>query len=127
MTADEKRRRKPRKRNSGDDRETEQEFYAEEYSSREREALKAALAVGLYDEIAMLRVIMRRVLALGEGVEDLEKARRLLATMSAASACLAGMIKTQKSLGGDEDQLGRALSETIDVLLEELNGDGDAT
>lgn len=127
MTADEKRRRKPRKRGGGDDRETEQGFYAEEYSSREREALEAALAVGLYDEIAMLRVIMRRVLALGEGVEDLEKARRLLATMSAASARLAGMIKTQKELGGDDDQLGRALSETIDALLEELKGDGDAT
>lgn len=127
MTPGDKKRRKPRRGGAGGGAEPEEGFYAEEYSPKERETLEAALAVGLHDEIVMLRVVMRRVLALGEGVEDLDRAVRLLATMSAAAARLAGMIRTQKALGGDDDQLGRVLSETIEALTEELRGDGDET
>ena len=82
--------------------------------------LEAMLGEGLQDEIAMLRVVTRRVLKLSRGVESLDEAITVLGTLGIASTRLAGLLKTQKVLGGEKtDEVTAALNQALsDVIIE---------
>jgi hypothetical protein len=96
------------------------------YSRRFKEAEKRDLAAhtgGLEDEIAMLRVSIRRLLewtpARGERVELAEAVARLNA-LGQAAARLAGLLRTQKRLAEGAGEVSSALSQALDEVMKEL-------
>ena len=57
-------------------------FYSRLFSNQEHLDIETLNQDGLDSEIAMLRIVTRRVLDLSSGVEDLETAFKLLALLS---------------------------------------------
>ena len=96
-------------------------FYSRRFSSLELRDLDTALADGLDDEIALLRVTIRRVfdLATDEG-EDSETWFKALSTLGMASTRLAGLLRTQKIIQGDTSSVASALSQALGEVCDEL-------
>jgi len=94
-------------------------FYADKFMNREIDDLDEFVLEGLKEEIAVMRVFMRRVIDLAKGEKDLDKAIGNLGALGLASTRLAGMLKTQKLLGGDGDRIAEALSNALDEVLED--------
>lgn len=91
-------------------------YYSRRLSELDSSDLDSAMQAGLADEIAMLRVTMRKVFegAIdlgGEGETALERWASLLGLLSSASAKLAAMLRTQKLIMGTDQQ-----SETLNAL-----------
>lgn len=101
-------------------------FYADRLSPDERLQLEAGLARTLESEIVMLRILMRRVLGLSAGVDEPDQALRLLQAMGLAATRLAGLLKTQRELTGDESQSLAVFYSALNQVLDEMgvpNGD----
>ncbi len=79
-----------------------------------------ALRDGLQDEIAMLRVSLRRLFQLSKETEDSEKAARVLTSLSQASAQLANLLRTHKQLTGNSRTADDAINTAIDQIVLEL-------
>jgi hypothetical protein len=96
-------------------------FYSHRFSPLELRNLDTALADGLDDEIALLRVTIRRVfdLATEEG-EDSETWFKALSTLGLASTRLAGLVRTQKLIKGDNSSVASALSQALGEVCDEL-------
>ena len=96
-------------------------FYSPRFSPLELRDLDTALADGLDDEIALLRVTIRRVfdLATDEG-EDSETWFKALSTLGMASTRLAGLLRTQKIIQGDTSSVASALSQALGEVCDEL-------
>jgi hypothetical protein len=64
------------------------------------------MSSGLVDEIAAIKVVMRRLFeaASDQQEESPEELANLLTLMSQTGVKLASMMRTQKLLGGDQDQ-----------------------
>jgi hypothetical protein len=83
--------------------------------------LDAMLSHGLQDEISMLRVVTRRVMKLSKGVEDLDEAITVLGALGIAATRLAGLLKTQKILGGEQtDEVTAAINQALNDVIKEL-------
>jgi hypothetical protein len=96
-------------------------FYSHQFDEVETKDLEALLADGLQDEIDMLRVMMRRVMALAKGVEDQDHAVRSLGSLSLAAIRLARLLKIQKDLGFANDRTKKAISSAISSVMEMWN------
>ncbi|MGV8026760.1 MAG: hypothetical protein AB2L18_09405 [Anaerolineaceae bacterium] len=96
-------------------------FYSQRFSPLEIRDLNISLADGLEDEIALLRVTIRRVfdLATEEG-EDTETWFKALSTLGLASTRLAGLVRTQKLIKGDSSSVASALSQALGEVCDEL-------
>ncbi len=94
-------------------------FYADKLKDREIDDLDEYVLEGLQEEIAVMRVFMRRVIALAKGENDIDKAIGNLGALGLASTRLAGMLKTQKLLGGNQDEVAEALSNALSEVLAE--------
>ena len=100
-----------------------------EYSKRLRQVTPfdadTAIATGLDDEIAMLRVAMRRVFRFAEedDQQDIKTWGNALNLLSGASARLASLLKTQQQLGNEGDVVLEALNQALAEVTRELNGD----
>jgi hypothetical protein len=96
------------------------------YTGALPDALVAELDVhrvdGLGDEIAMLRVFIRRVIKLAADTDSLEKNIAVLRILGIASARLAGLLKAQKLLTGETDVLGAALSAALAEVTKDWSG-----
>ncbi len=66
-------------------------FYARQFSQAEARDLQAADERGLLDEIALLRVAMRRTIELADGISELPEMVQALKALSAAAGRLAGL------------------------------------
>ena len=91
-------------------------FYSRKFRDLESQDLETALREGLGDEIALMRVMIRRVFDFAnDNVGDLDSWTGTLSALGAASTRLAGMLRTQKLLGGGDsdalDTLSKALAE----------------
>lgn len=106
-------------------------FYASSYDEREMRdlaSLKTGAPVGLQEEIAMLRVVIRRVfeqanrVAAGEDEASKELAvwSRILANLGTAAARLATLLRTEKQIAEQDDTAARALSQAINEVLKEM-------
>ncbi len=94
-------------------------FYSEQFKPKECEDLEARMTVGIEDEIAMLRVVTRRLMALANGIMDLDKTIDTLGALGLAATRLAGMIRIQHLLGGKDNETTAAISDALaDVLRE---------
>lgn len=95
-------------------------FYSKVYAIGEIDDLETMLKEGLEDEIAMLRVMTRRLVELANGNKSIESAIANLNTLGAAATRLGGLLKTQKILYGNDSSVSSALSEAISEVMEEL-------
>jgi hypothetical protein len=94
-------------------------FYSKRYYPLELKDLSTVLGEGLFDEIALLRVIMRRVFELANDHEkqDLNTWSASLNTLGAAATRLAGLLRTQNILTGeDSNTLVSVLSQSIGAV-----------
>ena len=94
-------------------------FYTNNFSLAERRGLEATKEIVLADEIALLRVLIRRfsgqVLA-GQGVPLNESAQHL-AVISEAMLRLASLLRTNHMLGGSETS---GLTQALSLVLAEI-------
>ena len=75
--------------------------------------------VDLGEEIQMMRVVIRRLLEVARDCDDVYELSSLLNTLGLASTRLAGLVKTQNSLGETTDNALEVISEAIDDVLKE--------
>ncbi len=100
---------------------TQPTFYTRHLSQQDLADLEAALANGLQDEIAMLRLVIRRVFEHASDAElDLAAWSETLDTLGAASARLARLLRTQKDLGGESQGVSQALSQALGEVIHEM-------
>jgi len=80
---------------------------------------------GLQDEIAMLRVIIRRMKSLADEDRPLPELLRLCETFGRLSTRLAQLLKAERALGGGSSDVQSALDEVLAEMIQELR-DADA-
>ena len=96
-------------------------FYSRKFRDLESEDLETALREGLGDEIALMRVMIRRVFDFAnDNAADLEGWTGTLSALGAASTRLAGMLRTQKLLGGGDSEALTALSQALGEVTREF-------
>ena len=97
-------------------------FYSKRYKPLEIQDLDTALGDGLEDEIALVRVIIRRVFeyANDDDKQTLDQWSRTLNTLGAASTRLAALIRTQQVISGGGSSVLDLLSEAIGGISHEL-------
>ncbi len=95
-------------------------FYSTRFHEGELTDLEAALADGLDDEIAMLRVITRRLFDLASEDTDPERLARSVSTLGAAATRLAALMRTQSLIQGKGASSLDVLSEALKEVSDEL-------
>lgn len=97
---------KRKRRNPQDTQNTAKHgFYSRKFREAEISELDASLSAGLVDEIAAIKVVMRRLFEVANEQEDNPNdLSNLLMLMGQTGVKLASMMRTQKLLGGDQDQ-----------------------
>ena len=97
-------------------------FYSRRFDKLETSDLDIALLNGLDDEIALLRVIIRRVFNYSSsGKQDLATWSTALETLGAASTRLAHLLRTQRLLTGQEaNGMSAALSQALTEVTKEF-------
>ncbi|MDO9087999.1 MAG: hypothetical protein Q7U53_17465 [Anaerolineaceae bacterium] len=96
-------------------------FYSRKFRDLESQDLETALRDGLGDEIALMRVMIRRVFDYAnDNAGDLEGWTGTLSALGAASTRLAGMLRTQKLLGGNNSDALDALSKALAEVTSEF-------
>jgi hypothetical protein len=97
-------------------------FYSQAFRSQEAADLDTIPAGDLLDEIAMLRVAARRVFNLSQEEDNPDKLMDSLNGLGLASTRLAGLMRTQKLLGSQQDQAAKiAISNALQEIMEEFN------
>jgi len=94
-------------------------FYSRFFRAGEVEDLETVLQEGLSHEIAMLRVITRRVMELADGVETLDEAIAAMGALGLASIRLSSLLKAQARLGSGGNDLAAAISSALSELMQE--------
>lgn len=98
-------------------------FYSRQFRHLELEDLRSLLSPGLVDEVAMLRVMTRRVLELADGIDEVDAAAGVLASLGGACSRLANLLRTEKFLTGSADGgTARAISQALNEVMQELKG-----
>lgn len=93
-------------------------YYSRLFKPLEANDLEAILRDGLEDEIAMLRVITRRVFELTDNEENIENSIKTLSALGMAATRLARLLEAQKSLGGGDRTL-QLLSQALAEIQKE--------
>ena len=101
----------------------QQGFYAQAFRSGELADLDAMLAEGLQDEIAMLRLATRRVIAFLDEFQTPKEAVATLGALGLAATRLSTLLRTQKLLAGGEHDTSAALSQALAEVVKELGLD----
>jgi hypothetical protein len=102
-------------------------FYTKNFSLAERRGLQAVEGVVLGDEIALLRVLIRRFAEQIQGSQgvSLNESAQHLAVISEAMLRLASLLRTDHMLGGSEsDTLATQLQNAMNGVLDELRHGG---
>jgi hypothetical protein len=96
-------------------------FYSHRFNNLELADLGTALSDGLTDEIALLRVIIRRVFEYADtDAQSLDTWSQALNTLGAASTRLAGLLRTQQLIAGDNGDVISVLSQAIGEVAHDL-------
>jgi len=97
-------------------------FYSRRYKPLELQDLGEVLSSGLSDEIALLRVIIRRVFEFASESDEqgLETWTHALNTLGRASTRLAGLLRTQHTLCGEEEDIVDTLSKALGQVAHEI-------
>ena len=93
-------------------------FYSRRFRKSEQTDLETASFTGLQEEIALLRVCIRRVIEWGSRIESFPDALSFLRVISLATASLSRLIRTQEGLAGpDANQL---LLQAVEEVAREM-------
>lgn len=98
-------------------------FYGDEFTRVEARDLGAAVSTGLQDEIALLRVAMRRLFTYANLSQETDPQAwaKVLNSLSGASARLSTLLRTQRELGGSEkEEIMAALNQALKEVNEGL-------
>jgi len=95
-------------------------FYKRDFSKLEAEDLETALGEGLTDEIAMLRVALRRTFGLTKKAASLEESTRALSSLGYACTHLSNLLRTHKMLTGESNTTSDAITTAISQVILEL-------
>ena len=96
-------------------------FYSSIFTDLEARDLEVVNTLDLTDEIAMLRVSLRRVFGLVANVESPEDACQALAVLGQSATRLAGLLKVQKLLQGQGSvDVAAALSQALGDVVKEF-------
>jgi hypothetical protein len=100
------RKKRSRSAQHGNTNAVKHGFYSRKFREAEISELDASMSAGLVDEIAAIKVTMRRLfeVASDQQEDNLDDLANLLTLMSQTGVKLASMMRTQKMLGGDQDQ-----------------------
>jgi hypothetical protein len=100
-------------------------FYARQFRSGELKDLDLLQEAGsqpnLIDEIAMLRVSMRRTMELAQEVEDIDTAVKWLNALGASAVRIAALLRTQKLLGSAQSDELNVITQAINQLGKDWN------
>jgi uncharacterized protein YjcR len=104
-------------------------FYSRYFKNTEIDAIQDLPEGDLHQEIAALRVIIRRILQLSADIDDVNTSLRLLSTLSAAAAQLSGLVKVQSLMSQteSEDSFEEALRQAITEWHERKNNPAPVT
>ena len=92
-------------------------FYSKHFRNAELQELEEAR--DLQEEIGMMRVVIRRLLKMARECKDMGELIQVLNTLGLASTRVAGLMKTQKFLGGKRDSHEEMLDRAINDVLKE--------
>lgn len=96
-------------------------FYSRRFRDLEAEDLETVPVEGLEGEIALMRVMIRRVFDYAnDNAGDLEGWTGTLSALGAASTRLAGMLRTQKLFAGSKSDALSALSQALGEVTREF-------
>ncbi len=95
-------------------------LYSNKFHPSEIQLLESALADNLTDEIAMLRVVLRRLFELSAEEQDVGKLIKSVSTLGAAATRLAGLMRTQSLIQGSGASSMDVLSEALKEVSDEL-------
>ena len=95
-------------------------YYSRLFRKIESSDLQDAPADNLENEIALLRVMIRRTMELADGIDDLREATRVLVALGAASGRLANLLRAQKSLNTPHPGVADEISIAIQQVNQEL-------
>ena len=97
-------------------------FYSRRFRAVEIADLGTVLADSVDDEIALLRVVTRRLFELAESeAETLGDWESITSTLGASATRISGLIRTQQMIsGGSGNDIVTMLSESIGIVAHEL-------
>lgn len=93
-------------------------FYSRRFRKSELTDLEAASFTGLSEEIAMLRVCIRRVIEWGRHIESFPDALSFLRVISLATASLSRLVHTQKALTSTD--ANQVLLQAVEEVAREM-------
>ena len=102
----------------------ERGFYGRAIQQIDADRLDQALCSSLSGEIAILRLALREMLAIANGLEDPREALRAFSALGLTAVRLGGLLKLEQELTGSDDStraaIAQALSEALDEIAREL-------
>ena len=102
-------------------------FYSSRFRKSELADLEATSFNALRDEIAMLRVCIRRMMEWSGSIDNFPDAISFMRVMALATASLSRLVRTQESIGGSEMEtaMQKAILEVAQELgiMDELSDD----
>jgi len=116
--------KRPRGAQPGNTNALKHGFYSQRFSQLELTDLESALGDGLGDEIALMRVLIRRFVDHIEAQPDLplEETSIYLNTLGSNMTRLAGLLRADKFLtGSDDSTVMQAIHNALSEFTEELN------
>ncbi len=100
-------------------------FYNRQFSQGEVQDALSAGEAGLWDEIIMLRVAMRRTIEMANEVETLQEMTQTLKALAIAAGRLAELMRVQSKAAGEEPSLlAAALSQALAEVRAEMGIQG---
>ncbi len=95
-------------------------YYSRLFHSSESSDLEITPSGSLENEIALLRVMIRRTMELADGIDDLSEATRVLGALGAAAGRLATLLRAQKILSSPHPGVADEISIAIQQVNQEL-------
>ncbi len=121
---DEQSTSQPRKRGAqpGNSNAFKHGFYSRWFREIELSDLENNAAPGVWDEINMLKVLMRRLFELVNCEEpDIETLTKTLTAIGRGAFHLGGLIRLQTAIEGEADEVAEALSAALKDVIGELS------
>jgi hypothetical protein len=98
-------------------------FYSTQFQDLSPEDIEAIMEGGLEDEIALLRVLLKRFVNMTEGFNSLAEASQTLEIAGMTATRLGNLLKIQTLLGGKGDETLRTLNDVIEEVNREFGLD----
>lgn len=96
-------------------------FYEPAYRDEEIDNLDTHLAIGIQNEIDLMRIYIRRMAMLAKGIDKLDEAIFALGALGNASTQLARMLRSQKALREDSNRTAETISTALTEVMKEFN------